>query len=318
MSWIEKHRNTLKLAILVFAYAYLLYKLITFDNYQLLISQWTKATAERWWWIMLTLLLLPLNWSLEAMKWRSLVGNLEKLSFAQSLSSVLVGTTTGFFTPNRLGEYPGRTLLLSDGNRLTATTMGFVGSAALTICILMIGIPSSVIFATYHTTAFSFSHSIYIYFLLSAVVFGVGFFFLPRTARLLLSKKTFGSKSTQLLQTLGKVCLRSMLHILLLSLLRYAVFCTQLLAMIHFFGVEISLWESIVGITASYLFVTLTPSVAFAEVAVRGSWAIVFLGTFSANTVGIASASISLWAINYCIPMIIGSLVLPSFSSQKK
>lgn len=318
MSWVEKHRNTLKWAVIIFAYGYLLHKLITFDNYQLLTLQWAKATAERWWWLMLTLLLLPLNWSLEAMKWKSLIWNLEKLSFAQALSSVLVGTTTGFFTPNRLGEYPGRTLLLKDGHRLTATAMGFVGTQALTFCILMMGIPSTLFFTAHHSTALSTSLSMWIYFLLSAVVFGVVFFSLPSIASFLLSKKTFGTKTTELLKTIASMHRRTMSIILLLSLLRYIVFCTQLLAMLHFFGVEITLSGAIIGITSSYLFVTLTPSVAFAEVAVRGSWAIVFLGAFSANTVGIASASISLWAINYCIPMIIGSLVLPSFSSQKK
>jgi hypothetical protein len=47
-------------------------------------------------------------------------------------------------------------------------------------------------------------------------------------------------------------------------------------------------------------------------VAVRGSFAIVFLGAFSANTVAIASASISLWVVNYCLPMLAGSFLLAS------
>lgn len=317
MNWSKKHHNVLKWAVVVLAYSYLIYKLISFDNYELLISQWKEATSMRWWWLTMVFLLLPLNWSLEALKWQTLISPLEKILFPKALKSVLVGTTTGFFTPNRLGEYPGRTLLLQSGHRLTATALGFVGTAAQTFCILMVGIPSAVVFARYYTQKFDFSLSLWLYFLLSAVVFGGVFFCLPNLAKHLLKKRTFGAKLTQLLQSLAMFRYKKMFQILLLSLMRYVVFCTQLLAILHFFGIDIALHEATIAIAANYLFVTLTPSMAFSEIAVRGSWAIVFLGTFSANTVAIASASISLWVINYCLPMIAGSLLLSTAKHQQ-
>ena len=312
MNWIEKHLKALTWTVVALAYAFLLYKLLVFDDYELLATQWKESTSMRWWWLTVVLLLLPLNWALEAIKWKTLLIHLEKISFIKALKSVLVGITAGFFTPNRLGEYPGRTLLLSNGNRLSATELGFVGTAAQTLCILMAGLPSVAIFFIHFAQPFSFSSSLWIYFLLSVVVFGVGFFILPTVAKRLLSRKTFGIKLTQLLQSLAQLSFKQMFRILFLSLLRYVVFCSQLLAMLHFFGIDIALHKASIAIAANYLFVTLTPSMAFSEVAVRGSFAIVFLGAFSANTVAIASASISLWVVNYCLPMLAGSFLLAS------
>jgi hypothetical protein len=77
--------------------------------------------------------------------------------------------------------------------------------------------------------------------------------------------------------------------------------------MLQFFGVDITVAEAIIAIPTSYLFVTFTPSLAFSEAAIRSSYAVVFIGSFSENIAGIAFAGFLLWIINYGIPMLLGS-----------
>ena len=62
--------------------------------------------------------------------------------------------------------------------------------------------------------------------------------------------------------------------------------------------------------TINYLLVSITPSIAFAEMGIRGSYAIIIIGAFSHNPPAVALAGVTVWLINYVIPMITGSLLL--------
>ena len=78
--------------------------------------------------------------------------------------------------------------------------------------------------------------------------------------------------------------------------------------MLRFCSIDINLWQGVVSISTFYLFLTFTPSIAFSEAAIRGSYAVIFVGMFSDNSVGIALAGVLVWFVNAVIPMIIGSV----------
>ncbi|MBO7227782.1 MAG: flippase-like domain-containing protein [Bacteroidales bacterium] len=99
--------------------------------------------------MILAIFLLPLNWFLESIKWKVILSNLEKISTFTAFKSVLSGITVGFFTPNRIGEYPGRVVYISNKNKVPSIALGFVGSLAQTLVILICGLPSAFIFFTH-------------------------------------------------------------------------------------------------------------------------------------------------------------------------
>jgi hypothetical protein len=80
--------------------------------------------------------------------------------------------------------------------------------------------------------------------------------------------------------------------------------------LLHFFDVKLDILTGIIAIATNYLFITFTPSLAFSEGAIRTSMAILVIGTFSENTIGIAAAGMSIWLINFVLPMAVGSLFL--------
>ena len=49
--------------------------------------------------------LMVVNWTVEAAKWRIQLDGTEKFSIIQSLQSVLTGVAVSVITPNRIGEY---------------------------------------------------------------------------------------------------------------------------------------------------------------------------------------------------------------------
>ncbi|MBL4649703.1 MAG: hypothetical protein JKY03_08230 [Aureispira sp.] len=88
--------------------------------------------------LLLVLILMPLNWLFETQKWLTLLRKIESISFYQALKVVLVGLSLSLFTPNRVGEYGGRVMMVSKGNRLHAVWATMVGISSQWI-VLVVG-----------------------------------------------------------------------------------------------------------------------------------------------------------------------------------
>ena len=80
--------------------------------------------------------------------------------------------------------------------------------------------------------------------------------------------------------------------------------------MLRFFNIELTPFQALMAIPTTYLFVTFTPSLAFSEVAIRSSYAVLVIGAFSGQIVNIALAGVCIWAVNFIIPMLVGSALM--------
>ena len=116
----------------------LVFCLLAWSIYQQLMDQknWQASlhhalyalTGANAWKLVLTVVLMFVNWALEARKWQIVVRKVQFLSFFQSWKAVFTGTTLAFFTPNRIGEYMGRILYLGEGKRIKAISLTIVCS----------------------------------------------------------------------------------------------------------------------------------------------------------------------------------------------
>ena len=78
----------------------------------------TSLLEARWSWIVVALLLLPLNLVLDGWVWKQLLAPVVgRVSVRALTGAVLSGIALGFWTPARAGEYAGRALSLPDGDR---------------------------------------------------------------------------------------------------------------------------------------------------------------------------------------------------------
>ncbi len=315
MKFAERHYNLLKWCILLFAYGFLIFRLATFDQYSVLVEQWSEASAQHLVWLLPTLALLPVNLWLESVKWRIVVSDVERLTPATAFKSVLSGITIGFFTPNRLGDFAGRIVFLKKENRLTASALSFVGTLAQNLAIMVGGLPAALLFFALHEQIETLpTQSLTLFFGITALIIIGIYSFLPQIAKPLLKRCKTHAKLNDILLNISLFGNKKLLNIFLISFVRYAVFSTQFYFVLRFFGVDLSLWQAIIGIATNYLFVTFTPTVALAEVAIRGSYAMIFIGAFTENLVGVAAAGIVIWLINYCLPLLVGSVF---FSKSK-
>ena len=93
----------------------------------------------------LVLLLAPLNWMLEAKKWQWLLQKIEPLSFRKAWASTLTGIAFALVTPNKIGDFAGRILYLSNKTKLRGAIATLIGNLAQTIVVFLFGIIGGVI-----------------------------------------------------------------------------------------------------------------------------------------------------------------------------
>lgn len=299
-------KTTAKWLVLVLSYAYLAYKLITFNDYDSLFTHFQNLTAFKSGWLVLFVSLFPFNIISETLKWQKLVSDTYPVSFKQSIKAVFAGFTTGFFTPNRLGEPAGRILFLPEVHRKPGIILSYVSGFVQTYIIAIAGLPAALYFFGQHYSNTGSYDNFYLSVSILLIVASTAFyFFLPKIASL-----AFIKKRTVLFEGVATQSKKNLLAVMLFSLIRFTIFCVQFYAVLHFFGVGIPVNDAFIAIPASYFFVTFTPTMAFSEVTVRSSYAVFFIGAFSDQTAGIAFAGFVIWLLNSGLPMLIGSAIL--------
>jgi len=272
---------------------------------------------NRYLWLVLVFILLPFNLLVEANKWKIIVSGTQKLSMSNCFKAVLSGYSTGFFTPNRTGDMVGRLMFLDSSNRKTGITLCLINSLTQIIIISLCGIPASILFFIQKKSSINSQLINYLVIvIIFIVILFVLFLLLPK-----FSKSRFGSKISSYIKGLETFSFSKMVLILSVSLIRFIIFSFQLYAMLRFFGVILFSGQALTAIPANYLFITFTPSFAFTEPAIRGSYAVFFFGNYSNHTVEIVLAGVCLWVVNYVISMLFGNIFLvksATFSRKKK
>ena len=113
------------------------HKKIDFAQLQIALSQaWAGAN---YYFLLISVLLMPLNWFLELYKWLFVMRRYEFLTLWQGAKAILLGLTVSLFTPNRVGEYGGRLLLVKKEHRLIAVYATVVGNFAQWVVLCLFG-----------------------------------------------------------------------------------------------------------------------------------------------------------------------------------
>lgn len=332
-SWVDRYFNVLKIGITLCAYGYLAYMLAHFQYYNEFVQSFEHISLERCLFLTVAVAFIALNWGLEGLKWQALLRHLHPSSLLWSIKSILVGITSGFFTPNRIGEPVGRCILLPEGKRSQGVALMLVGVMGQTFASLVYGVVASTVFLSFHlSTHAGIVDVCQIVGGMLLILLSLCYFTLPSWGKCVVTRQftpfwqfVYDMRSGLLrfswftnlfksaipyLKAALSVSYPTLLQVTLYSLLRYGVYCLQYFFMLRFFDVQIDTLTALMLIPINYLAVSITPSIAFAEIGIRGSIATALLGIFTPNTVGVALAAISVWFINYVCPMLAGSLLL--------
>ncbi|HUR30492.1 MAG TPA: lysylphosphatidylglycerol synthase domain-containing protein, partial [Saprospiraceae bacterium] len=107
------------------------------DQFQVFkIASWQHLT----WYLAAVILLMPVNWYLETLKWHSYLSVHAKVRFSRAFKAVTSGIALSLFTPNRIGEYGGRILFMPYAIRWPVVFSTLMGSVSQNLVAFSAGI----------------------------------------------------------------------------------------------------------------------------------------------------------------------------------
>ncbi len=266
--------------------------------------------------------MMILNWGLEAVKWRFMIGKIERIGFFKAYYAVLAGVAVSSFTPNRVGEFFGRVFVLDQASRLEGTLITILGSMAQLLVTIITGSAALLIFIPSWPGADAVLYG-YIFYILSAVVGGLVLvllgLFLNISFLSSLREKILKSRLKRLRKFFRVFAFfhsRELLIVLGISFLRYFVFATQFYLLLRLFNVPVPYPDALMLISLIYFVMAVIPTVFITELGIRGSVSLYFFGIYfsAAATLpaeinfGVFAASTLVWIINVGIPAVVGSL----------
>lgn len=324
---VKKTSNLLiKIGIVLAAYGFLYYQLFyneRYDNILKVLDRYADSSEVKIT-LLVVLLLMGVNWIIEAFKWRYLMSNEERISVWKSVKAVFSGITVSIFTPNRMGEFLGRVFILKKTNHWRAIFITIIGSYSQLLVTLLVGFVSYIIFSLNYLTEEQL-FSTYLFYAITTVV-GCGVLVLvllylnvrildPIVNRLINSR---WKKVGQYFSVFSRFDTHKLVKVFLFSLLRYSVFTFQFILLLKAFEIPVTVLQGIMLITLMFFVMSAIPTVTLAELGVRGSVSIAIFKIFLEHKglyqpemeFGVFSASSVLWLINLALPALIGTFFI--------
>jgi len=271
----------------------------------------------------LVFVLMFVNWSLEALKWKISVQGVQPVSFFRSLKAIFSGVSFSVTTPNRTGEYLGRVLYMDDGNRLRVISLTILGSISQLLVTIFFGMLGLLILR--HDID-KMSLSGWMEWLKDLGIIGAFFAFIVLTVFYFrigwlvkwIDKIPAIKKYIWLINELEKTDTTLLMRLLSISLLRYLVFATQYFLLFRFFGVEVNWWQGFWATAIVFFVMAITPTIELFEVVKKMYVTKEIFAIFTVNTLAIGFVTTTIWFINLVIPATIGSLLILGIKFFKK
>lgn len=273
------------------------------------------------WNIVIVILLMLVNWGIEAIKWKIAVRPIQPVSFLKAFRAILSGVSFSVIMPNRVGEYLGRVLYMNDGNRLKTISITIVASISQLIITLLMGCIGWLFMqpAIENKQLVSSMWSQVILYGMIAVTIVLTLFYFRLSLLIKWVDRIPGSKRfAYLVKALEDFNATLLLRLLSLSALRFVVFTAQYYLLFRLFEVDISWWQAFWAVSVSFVVMAVIPSIALIEPVQRGFVMGTIVTLYSPNMVGIGFTATGIWFINLFVPAAIGCLLILGIIKMKK
>lgn len=274
--------------------------------------------------IVLCILLMPVNWALEALKWKMLLKSTITIPWPVALKSIFSGISIGSFTPNRLGDYLGRLFFLNKSHKSAGIKASILGNIAQLSTTVFWGCIGGMTFLAQHlhyaidwTT--EYTGLMQMAFGGIAVLTILLYLNIHRLVNTLQVKliKAF-PKYREELSALKRSSLAELYTAFILSTIRYLTFCFQLYLLLKVFQINLSYLTAMSIISCLYLIISCIPSFLLSELGIRGSVGLFLFGLYfeskggflATHKLGVVASSSFLWMLNLLLPTIIGSIII--------
>jgi hypothetical protein len=257
---------------------------------QLAKIQWTA-------WLLMGCL-MALNYTIEAIKWKSVIASTNTFNTWQALRAVLVGQAFSFFTPARSGDYVGRTLFLAPGTKLKGMTQMAWASYAQIIMTICFGC-----FALYWNLPFlpwlKWVTPL-------GAILALFLFFYNKSLKGWLSK-------INLLQIDNALKWK----LLALALARYCIYLMQYNWAAQMLAIPVDWMDLSIAVMALLFFLSMIPAISLTDLVIRGQLFLLLMAPFYQNQFMLIALTTLIWIVNFLIPSILGAILLIGFRIKR-
>ena len=272
---------------------------------------------------LLVFVLMFVNWSLEAVKWKLSVAKVQPVSFFRALKAIFSGVSFSITTPNRMGEYFGRMLYMDEGKRLKIVSLTILGGLSQLIITVLFGLSGLLIL---QVDMDKLDLPSWLEWIKNTGIIGgaLGFIFLTvfyfRIGWLVrwIEKIPAIKKYIWLINELERTDTTLLMRLLSISMLRYFVFSTQYFLLFRFFGVDVNWWQAFWAIAVVFFIMAIIPSVELFEVVGKTFVTQEIFAIFTVNNLALGFVTTTIWFINLVVPAAIGSLLILGIKFFKK
>jgi len=251
--------------------------------------------------------LMLLNWGLEVVKWKFLSKRVEHISWGTSIKSVFSGLTWAIFTPNRIGEYGGRVLVLEPKNRARGAVAMGVGLFAQLVLTSVFGSLSIAWFiSTYLPTPTSVKIGIWILAFIYALTFLI-LYFNVHWVDYLVGKVKFLKRIKPFFSVLEDYTSKELGYVLFLSAARFFIFTSQYVILMMVILPELPFVSMVLMIFILFFIQSALPSLDIFDFSVRSLVASNLYSYITTQEIAIMAIVSCIWFVNLILPAIIGS-----------
>jgi len=307
--------NPLLKAMIFGLVAYIIYRhIILRANFEeLYLSFISSISTSKPIFLIIAILLMPLNWFLESLKWRKLMLSAGPISKLLAYKTIFSGISLGIITPQRLGEYGGRLLTIPAEKNWLSILSTLAGSISQNIVTLGLGIIGLSLLSM-HTQILN--NLLLFPILIAIIVFlsaGIYLFLNVDFVAAILSKlqvKKYFLKFQKQYHEFRLIPRAHLAQVLFLSLLRYMIYSSQYMLLIYFLGWNIEWNIMLAGISTIFLIQSGIPIPPFLGVLARGEIGIVIWSLFEVNELSILTLTFLIWILNLVVPALLGLIVI--------
>ncbi len=299
----------IKLSVIVIAAFFIFSKLNdnrNLQNFSLLIRQLSQTQVL--FTLTLTIVLMLVNWLLEAFKWKFLVRKIEKVSTWRAIESVFCGLTWAVFTPNRIGEYGGRVFFLSPRRRILGVVAMGIGAVGQMVITNVLGVLAVYWFIARFLSIDNWMLIAAGIFALAYATFFLLFYFNIKILARLLHRIRFLKRFRKFFMLLAVYQKKDLLLVFNFCLARFIVFTSQYFLIINLLIPTLPVFPMLMMIFILFFIQSALPSLDLLDVGVRTMTATYFFSFITQQEVAVMASTAYIWFINLIIPAMLGSV----------
>ncbi|MCF2488966.1 lysylphosphatidylglycerol synthase transmembrane domain-containing protein [Dyadobacter sp. CY347] len=267
--------------------------------------------------LFLMLILVPVNWALESLKWQQLAKKVVDINFRDAFRGTLTGLAFGVAAPAQLGDTIGRVAALKSDRRLEAIGAAIVSNGIQFYISVVAGAIGW--FHLQQKIDLSVQSKQMINLLLAVVIIsGIMVVWLRKPLMDWHPKRPVFQKAHAYLRIIGNYSAWDLYLSALYGGLRYAVFLSQFVLALSLFDFPVPAFELASAVSLIFLAKTLIPAInVLGDLGLREFTALLVFKQYNLPAEEIIAATFLVWILNVLGPILIGIFLIWKYKWSK-